>query len=89
MREGEEIIADGAIEVEAQGKFVAVEDQHPLRALALPGQADPDAALLRGCERAIKEGHRPIELALPVKSGKGGSPHALHHTRYALYVSNW
>jgi hypothetical protein len=48
----------GVSEVKAQGKSVAVDDQHPLRPLL--GESDLVAASLRRCEPAIEEGLGPV-----------------------------
>jgi hypothetical protein len=36
-------------------------------------------AALGRCERAVEEGHRPVELAAPVERREGGPPDALPH----------
>src|SRR5260370_13513980 len=66
----------GAIQMEAQGKPVAVDDQHPLRPLPLLGETDLVASLLRRSERTIQEGHGPVEPAAPVERREGGTPDA-------------
>jgi hypothetical protein len=43
------------------GRLWAVDHEHPLGALALPGQADLLATPLGRHERAIEEGHGPLE----------------------------
>lgn len=58
--------AGGAVQMVAQREAMAVDDQHPLGAIAFLGEAHLVAAFLGGRERAAAEGHEPIELALPV-----------------------
>src|SRR5262249_55320298 len=69
----------GAIEVEAQGKPVAVDDEHPLRPLPLLGEPNLVAALLGRRERTVEAGHGPVELAAPVERREGSTPDALPH----------
>src|SRR5258706_16359181 len=58
---------------------MAVDSQHPFDHLPFLGQSDLFAAPLGGRERAVEEGHGPVELTLLVEGSRSGTPDALPH----------
>jgi hypothetical protein len=56
--------------METEWEPIAVDDEHPFGALPFLGEAHLFTALLSGCERAVEEGHGPIELALLVEAAR-------------------
>src|SRR5262249_43416826 len=66
----------GAVQVEPQRQPVGVDDEHLCGPLPLPGEANRVAALLRWRERAVEEGHGPVELAALVERREGSPPDA-------------
>lgn len=73
----------GAVEVKAQRQSMAIHHQHPFGSFSHLGNADLLATPLRRRERAVKEGHRPVERTLLIESGLGHTLNALPHALLA------
>src|SRR5262249_3675806 len=65
------------VQAEAERETIPIDHEHPFGALALLGEPDLVATLLGRRERAVEEGHTPIEPALLVEAGECRAPDAL------------
>ena len=58
---------------------MAVDDEHPLRALAFAREPDAQSTVLRRDKGAVKEYHGPVQLIYAIQLYQRCSPDALPH----------